>query len=181
VIDRTEDMAVSTRWHRAHGRQTRHQQAEREQEKVLVDQLLRLHRNCYPALVKHLRSFAGVLMNNGQVPAKDWPQAFYKRHPELKAASMKAIDWQRHMKNIQAKVEHWFEIMEKQLSQRDIIQENASNMDETGVLLSDLNTVKVIVSRSDARRNRGVGLRRTTITVVEFRREVFGSTHHLAR
>jgi hypothetical protein len=24
-------------------------------------------------------------MNNGQVPAKDWPQAFHKRHPELTA------------------------------------------------------------------------------------------------
>jgi hypothetical protein len=94
--------------------------------------------------------------------------------------SMKAIDWQRHEKSIQAKVEHRFEIMDKQLSQRDIVQENVYNMDETGVLLSDLNTIKVIVSRSDAR-NRGVGLRRTMITAVQRRREVFGSTHHLAR
>jgi hypothetical protein len=115
----------------------------------------------------HLRSLAGILMNNGQEPAKDWPQAFYKRHPELKAVSMKAIDWQRHEKNIRVKVEHWFEIMDKQLSQRDIIQENVYNMDETGVLLSDLNTVKVIVSRSDAQRNRGVGLRRTMITAIK--------------
>jgi hypothetical protein len=99
------------------------QRAERQQlqqEKVLVDHLLRLHRNGYPTRVKHLRSFAGIPMGNGQVPAKDWPQAFYKRHPELKAASMKAIDWQRHEKNIRAKVEHWFEIMEKQLLQREM-------------------------------------------------------------
>jgi hypothetical protein len=173
VIDRTDDVAVSTRWHRAHGRQTRRQQAVRQQlltpqqEKALVDHLLQLHRNGYPARVKHLRSFAGNLMNNGQIPAKDWPQAFYKRHPELKAVSMKAIDWQRHEKNIRAKVEHWFEIMDKQLSQREIVQENMYNMDETGVLLSDLNTVKVLVSRSDARGRRGVGLRRTMITAVE--------------
>jgi len=40
-------------------------------------------------------------------------------------------------------------------------------MDETGVLLSDLNTVKVLVSRSDVQSCRGVGLRRTMITAVE--------------
>jgi hypothetical protein len=173
VVDKIDDVAVSTRWHRAHGRQTRRQRAVRQQlltpqqEKALVDHLLQLHRNGYPARVKHLRSLAGALMNNGQEPAKDWPQAFYKRHPELKAVSVRAIDWQRHEKNIRVKVEHWFEIMDKQLSQRDIVQENVYNMDETGVLLSDLNTVKVIVSSSDARRNRGVGLRRTMITAVE--------------
>lgn len=63
-----------------------------QQEEALVDHLLQLHRNGDPARVKHLRSLAGNLMNNGQIPAKDWPQAFYKRHPELKVMSMKAID-----------------------------------------------------------------------------------------
>jgi hypothetical protein len=76
--------------------------------------------------------------------------SFLQAPTELKAVSMKAIDWQRHEKNVWAKVEHRFEIMDKQLSQRDSVQGNVYNMDETGVLLSDLNTVKVIVSRSDA-------------------------------
>ena len=100
VVDKTDELAASTRWHRAHGRQTRRQRAVRQQlltpqqEKALVnlDHLLQLHRNGYPARVKHLRSLAGILMNNGREPAKDRPQAFYKRHPELKAMSMKAID-----------------------------------------------------------------------------------------
>jgi hypothetical protein len=80
---------------------------------------------------------------------------------------MKTVDWQRHEKNIWVKVEHWFEIMDKQLSQRDIVRGNVYNVNETGVLLSDLNTVEVIVSHSDARRNCRVGLRRTMITAVE--------------
>jgi hypothetical protein len=58
--------------------------------------------------------------------------------------------------------------MDNQLSQRDIVQEIVYNMDETGLLLSDLNTVKVIVSCSDARRNRGVGLHRTMITAIKW-------------
>lgn len=40
--------------------------------------------------------------------------------------------------------------MDKQLSQREIIQENVYNMDEIDVLLSDLNKAKVLVSRSNA-------------------------------
>jgi hypothetical protein len=40
-------------------------------------------------------------------------------------------------------------------------------MDETGVLLSDLNTVKVLVSCSDVQSCRSVRLRRTMIIAVE--------------
>jgi hypothetical protein len=91
----------------------------------------------------------------------------YKRHPELKAARAKGIDWQRHERNIRVKVEQWFTIMDKQLSERGILQENVYNIDETGVLLSDLNTVKVLVSRSDVKSCRSVSLHRTMITAVE--------------
>ena len=45
---------------------------------------------------------------------KDWPKAFCLRHPELEAARRKAIDSERHEKNIRAKVQSWFEIMGKQ-------------------------------------------------------------------
>lgn len=129
VAEHSNDVPVSTRWHRAHGRQTWRQRAEQQQllipqqEKALVDYLLRLQRNGYPARVKHLRYYAGMLLSQGntdagssfrgRLPGKDGPQAFYKRHPELKAARVKAIDWQRHEKNIRAKVEDWFEIMGK--------------------------------------------------------------------
>jgi len=93
VVDQANTIPVSTRWHRAHGRQTRRQWAERQQlltpqqEKALVDHLLRLHKNGYPARVKRLRYFAGILLRqrdaagsspNGRMPGKDWPQAFYK-------------------------------------------------------------------------------------------------------
>lgn len=166
----------------SHGRQTRRQRAEQQQlltpqqEKALVEYLLRLHRNGYPARVKHLRYFAGILLrqryaagssSNYRLPGKDWPQAFHKRHPELKAAKVRAIDWQRHEKNIRSKVEQWFEVMSKELSERDVLQENVYIMDEIGVLLSDLTTMKVLVSRSDAQSRRGVRLRRTMITAVE--------------
>lgn len=48
VSETLHEVPVSTRWHRAHGRQTRRQRAEQqqlltpEQEKALVDHLLRV-------------------------------------------------------------------------------------------------------------------------------------------
>ena len=177
-----DEIPVSTRWHRAHGRQTRRQRAVQQQlltpseEKALVDHVLRLYRNGHPARIKHLRSFAGTLLQrragaNGlrekRLPGKDWPQAFCKRHPELEAARLKAIDWQRHEKNIRAKIQRWFQIMDEQLNERGVLQENVYNMDETGVLLSDLNAVKVLIARDDKERRRGVGLKRVMITAVE--------------
>ena len=66
--DETDDVPASTRWHRAHGRQTRRQRAVQQQlltpqqEKALVNHLLRLSRNEFQARVKHLRYFAGILL-----------------------------------------------------------------------------------------------------------------------
>jgi hypothetical protein len=41
-------------------------------------------------------------------PGKNWPQGFYKRHPELKARRVMALDWARHDHNIYDKLMDWF-------------------------------------------------------------------------
>jgi len=79
----------------------------------------------------------------------------------------KAMDWQRHEKNIRAKVEYWFEIIVKQLSERGVSQRNVYNMDETGVMLSDLDTVKVLIARGGKEQRRGRALKRTITTAIE--------------
>ncbi|KAF2272253.1 uncharacterized protein EI97DRAFT_386274, partial [Westerdykella ornata] len=33
-------------------------------------------------------------------PSKNWARAFEKRHPETQARRVKALDWNRHEKNI---------------------------------------------------------------------------------
>lgn len=48
-----------------------------------------------------------------------------------------------------------------------ILQENVYNMDETGVMLSKLNSVKVLVSKDNQRGYRGARVKRTTVTAVE--------------
>jgi hypothetical protein len=49
----------------------------------------------------------------------------------------------------------------------DILSENVYNMDETGVMLSKLNSVKVLVANNDVRDYRGARVKRKIVTAVE--------------
>ena len=102
-----------------------------------------------------------------RLPGKNWPQGFYKRHLELKARRVKALDWTRHDHNIHNKVVQWFTVIGKELHDPAIVPENVYNMDETGVLLSVLSSLKVLVSKQDLRNCRGAGVQRTLVTTVE--------------
>jgi hypothetical protein len=100
-------------------------------------------------------------------PGKNWPQSFWKRHPILKPRRRKVIDWKRHEINIYDKVVHWFEVIGKILRDPAVLLENTYNMDETGVMLSMLSSVKVLVNKDDLRDYRGAVTKRTMITAIE--------------
>ena len=174
-------------WHRDHGRVSIQQRAAKQQylspqeEKALVSYFLRMSRNGYPLHVKYARNLAYVIMlqrasifqipatdrSDVHPPGKNWPQAFHKRHPELKAMQLKAIDWERHDYHIYDKVVDWFSVIGKELGSSKVLAENTYNMDETGVLLSVLNSLKVLVGKSELKAYRGAGVKRTLITAIE--------------
>ena len=179
----------STQWHRDHGRQSRKDKAIKQQlltpheEQAIVDFVLRAEGNGYPARVKDLRHYAAVVLRKRAAkrgeesssefsehhftPGKDWPQAFCKRHPELKVARLRALDWKRHEKNTYPKIVDWFDLMRVQLEEPRLLQENVYNMDETGVLLSVLGSSRYLVSSEMQKTHRGTGSQRTLITAVE--------------
>jgi hypothetical protein len=78
-----------------------------------------------------------------------------------------AIDWNRHDKNIYPKSIHWFEVIGTVLRDPAVLAENVYNMDETGVMLSMLGSVKVLVGKHDRRKHRGARVKRTTVTAIE--------------
>jgi hypothetical protein len=137
--------------------------------------------NGYPLPVKFARNLAHVIMlqrsfifqipatdrDDVHPPGKNWPPAFHKRHPELKAMRMKAIDWDRHDRHIYDKIVNWFAVIGKELASPVVLVENIYNMDETGVLLSVLNSLKVLVGRHELKTHRGAGVKRTLITAIE--------------
>lgn len=67
----------------------------------------------------------------------------------------------------------------KELNNPAIAAENVYNMDEMGVLLSVLSSLKVLVSQDDLRSYRGAGVKRTLVTAIERRREIPSAADHL--
>lgn len=179
-------VAASTLWRRDRGRASQQDKAVKQQyltpceEKALVAYVLRSAQNGYPLPVKALRAlamvikrqrssvFCGTLAHEDvRPPHVNWPQAFYKRHPELRARRVKPLDWARHDRHIHDKVVEWFDVVGQELRREDVHPENVYNMDETGVLLGVLHTLKVLVGKDDLGKTRGAGAKRTLITAIE--------------
>lgn len=77
-------------------------------------------------------------------------RAFEKRHPELKARRVSSIDWKHHENDIYDKTVEWFRMFSKVLQDAAVLAENVYEMDETGIMLSKLDSVKVMVGNDDS-------------------------------
>jgi hypothetical protein len=177
---------LATLWHRDHGRKTVQERATLQQyltpqeEKALVKYLIDMFRRGFPLPVKACRSLAHeialrrpstfqTLASDRKInpPGKNWAQSFQRRHPELKATRVQAINWERDDSHIYDKVVEWFSVIGKELSNPEVLPENTYNMDETGILLSLLKSIKVLVGKDEMKTHRGTGVKRTLITAVE--------------
>ncbi|KFA81301.1 hypothetical protein S40288_04870 [Stachybotrys chartarum IBT 40288] len=173
------NVARTTLQHRARGRRSIKEKAQSQQylrpweEKALVKFLIQQDALGRPVRIKYLGPIAFTLACRRQIlsdrprkaPGMNWPQSFYRRHSELKASKSTALDWKRY--DIYNKVIHWFEVIRKVLEDPSILPENLYNMDETGVMLSKLNSVKVLVSKDNQYGYRGARVKRTTVTAIE--------------
>jgi hypothetical protein len=156
----------TTLQHRNRERQSIEEKAQSQQylypweEKALAKFIARQDALGHPVRIKYLGSIAFSLARRrtpanrpSKPPGKNWPQSFYKRYPDIKASKAWALDWNGY--DIYDKVTHWFEVIGKVLQDPAVLQENVYNMDETGVMLSKLNSVKVLVHRDNQRGYRG--------------------------
>ncbi|KAF5852433.1 hypothetical protein GGP41_007835 [Bipolaris sorokiniana] len=171
----------STLHRRKHGGASKETKAQRQQylaveeEKALVLFLLLMSSFGQPVRIKYVPTLAFSIAHRRSTttnkpikpPGKNWARAFEKRHPELKARRVKSIDWKRHENNIYDKTVEWFQIIGKVLQNAAVLPENVYNIDETGVMLSKLGSVKVLVGKDDRRDYRGAGMKRTMVTAVE--------------
>jgi hypothetical protein len=182
------DVARTTLQHRARGRRSIEEKAQSQhylypwEEKALVKFLVQQDALGRSVRIKHVASIAFSLARQRRTPTdrpskppgKNWPRFFCKRHPELQAKQSRALDWKRY--GIRDKVIHWFEAINKVLEDPDVLQENVYNMDETGVMLSKPNSIKVLVSKDNPQGYRGARVKRTTVTAIEC---VSGDGKHL--
>jgi hypothetical protein len=160
----------TTLHHRAGGRRSIEEKAQSQQyltpweETALVKYLLQMSDLGQPVRIKFIPFLAFVATHQRPAtdrplkpPGKNWAKAFETRHPETAARRVMALDWDRHEKNIAGKITH----------DPTILAENVYNMDETGVMLSMLGSVKVLVGKGDKRSYRGARVKRTTVTAIE--------------
>jgi len=170
----------STLHHRARGRRSIEAKAQSQQylapfeEKAVVEFILQMADLGTPIRIKYIPAIAFSATRHRseadrpvKPPGPNWSKALENRHPDLKARRMKALDWNRHENNIYDKVEHWFEVICKVLEDPAITAENVYNMDETGVMLSMLGSVKVLVGKDEMRDYRGARVKRTMVTAIE--------------
>jgi hypothetical protein len=145
-----------------------------EEEKAVVTFLLLMSNLGQPVRIKFIPSLAFSVARQRSTtnkpikpPGKNWARAFEKRHPELKARRVKAIDWKRHGNNIHDKITKWFKVIGKVPQDLAVLPENVYNMDETRVMLSMLGSVRVLVGKDDLRDYRGASVKRTMVTAIE--------------
>ena len=140
-IDRKDEsvpspLSESTLWRHARGMPTQRDKAASQQyltpreEQALLEYVLRMDQRGQPLPVKFLGSIAHVIKRQRssafqvptvddeiRPPGKDWPQDFYKRHTEIKARTVRPLDWAWH--DIYDKAVEWFTIIGKELSNPD--------------------------------------------------------------
>jgi hypothetical protein len=174
------NVPLSTLYARARGRESIETKAQRQQylrpfeERALVDFILEMSELGTPIRNKFIPSIALSITRHrpetdrpAREPNKNWTKAFERRHPELQTRRAKALNWKRHDKNIYPKVEDWFEVIGKVLGDKAILAENVYNMDETGVMLSMLGSVNVLVGKDHHHDYRGARVERTMVTAIE--------------
>ena len=180
AISKCSQVPFSTLHHRAQGRCSKEQKAQGQQyltpsEEKALEKVLKLMSDLgNPVRIKFVPSLAFNIARQRSStdrainpPGKNWAQGLVKRHPALKLRRVRAIDWKRHENNIYNKITHWFEVIGKVLQDPAILPENVYNMDETGVMLCMLGSVKVLIGKDDPRDYRGAGVKRTMVTAIE--------------
>ncbi|KAA8641579.1 uncharacterized protein ATNIH1004_011715 [Aspergillus tanneri] len=121
-----------------------------QEEIVLAKRLLRLSKNGVPAPIKFLRplshgkSFVGAYRPLQDLPLDDTPPS-----------------------GIYGTVEEWLAVIKSELDNLTIPAENVYNMDEIGVLLSALTSLKVLVGKDELSKHRETAVKRTVITALE--------------
>ncbi|PZD39774.1 DDE-1 domain containing protein [Pyrenophora tritici-repentis] len=179
LVETEEEIPYHTRYYRKRGRPSMKEKAQGQQyltppeEKALVAFILRMGAVGTPIRVKYIPALAFCIASRratnrpSEPPKKNWPQAFRRRHPQLKSRNNRPMPWERHDNSIYDKVVHWFDVIKEELCRSDVLPENAYNMDETGIMLSMLGSVKVLVGKDDRRDYRGTGTKRTMVTAIE--------------
>lgn len=172
-----EEIPYHTRYYRKRGRPLMKEKAQSQQylsppeEKALVAFILRLSAVDTPIRIKYNLYLRWPFALRADVLRID-PLSHQRRigfRPSVAATprSNRGSTGLCCGSVIYDKVVHWFNVIKEELCRSVVLPENVYNMDETGIMLSILGSVKVLVGKDDRRDYRGTGTKRTMVTAIE--------------
>lgn len=140
-----EGVSGSTVWDRSRGTHSKlhrlpsHAKLSNEQERVLVQHILRLQQQYRPINYEEIRVLANSLaMENVAVPklfepiGRNWIERFIARHPELKSKKEQHLEIERVAASNPSIITAWFKAVESILDDPQIEPGNIWNADEIG-------------------------------------------------
>ena len=124
------------------------------EESAIVHRVLELDAQGFSPRLRDVEDMANRLRRDrGASPVgKNWTSTFISRHSELKVALSRKYDYQRALCEDPEIINGWFELVRNFKAKYGIVDEDIYNFDETGFLMGQISTTKVVTS-SDRRRH----------------------------
>lgn len=128
------------------------------EEDVILQRILDLDSRGFQPRQSDIREMADSLRTNRDASrvGPRWAENFVKRHPELKMAFRRQIDYQRAKCEDPDIVRAWFKLVQNVRAKYGITDEDVYNFDETGFLMGMLSTAKVVTSSERVNRPRTI-------------------------
>ena len=77
---------------------------------------------------------------------KNWTSNFISRHPEIKTAFSRKYGYQRALCEDPDTINAWFSLVSNFTAKYGVVDEDIYNFDETGFLMGQISTIKVVMS-----------------------------------
>lgn len=128
------------------------------EETVILQRILDLDSRGFQPRQSDIREMADSLRTNRDASrvGPRWAENFVKRHPELKMAFRRQIDYQRAKCEDPDIIRGWFRLVGNVKAKYGIVDEDIYNFDETGFLMGMLSTAKVVTSSERSNRPRTI-------------------------
>jgi DDE superfamily endonuclease/Tc5 transposase DNA-binding domain len=172
------EVPPSTLKHRAAGRKSKHEEAQKRlamdvnEEQVLIDWILQLHRLGIPARPSRLREMAdhirGARTTQDLPPlGPNWATRFISRHPEIKSVISVKLDKDRWDNVTKESMQAWFDLLQEVKTEFRILDSNVYNMDEKGCILGVSERARILIPSSSRVNYAKQPGNRESITVIE--------------
>jgi len=152
------DVPTSTLGHRLNGRRdvkTFCQRLSVLEKSSLVKWMTQLMNWGWPPTISQLERMATHLLvckGDCKPLGKNWYDGFLERHPDYRLKYSKALDQARKDISTPESYRKWFDLYTSTIKEYGILHGDQYNMDEKGIAMGLIDSVKVIVSKEEMSR-----------------------------